>query len=391
MEVKGIAIASFVTAAVLGASAAAAAAKTFVYVSAAADGVIDGYEMDEATGALNRLHRFEAGKSVMPMTLSPDRRHLYAVVRSQPFRLLTLGIDAATGALTQEAVAALPDSMPYVSTDRSGRLLFTASYGGNKVAVLPINAKDQVVDGVKQVVLTGRNAHSIVDDASGRYVFATNLGSDAVLQFVIDPKTGLLVANDPPSVATPAGYGPRHIALSPDNRFVYVLTELTGHVVQYALDPARGTLKEVGAVASVPADAGLSPGIAPPPPPAFDAPPAPAAAPAAPDPTPRVWAADLGLTPNGRFLYTTERTTSRIALFRVDAGDGSPKYVRTYETEKQPRGIRVDPTGRFLIASGEKSDQLSVYAIGQEDGDLKPVGRYPVSAGANWIEILRTP
>jgi 6-phosphogluconolactonase len=92
------------------------AAKTFVYVSNAQDGNIDAYSMDTSTGSLTSIGKAEAGKLVMPMAASPDKKHLYAVVRSQPPRVLTYAIDPATGALTQKASAPLPDSMPYVST-----------------------------------------------------------------------------------------------------------------------------------------------------------------------------------------------------------------------------------------------------------------------------------
>jgi len=147
-----------------------AAAKTFVYVSAAADGKVDGYSMDEASGALTPLANVDAGKAVMPMAVSPDKAHLYAVVRSQPYRVLTYAIDPASGALTEEAVAALPDSMPYVSVDKSGRLLFFASYGGNKIASLPVDADGLVKGGVRQLIPTGRNAHAIVSDRTGKYL-----------------------------------------------------------------------------------------------------------------------------------------------------------------------------------------------------------------------------
>jgi 6-phosphogluconolactonase len=368
-----------------------AAAKTFVYVSAATDGKVDAYSMDEATGVLTPLANVEAGKSVMPMAVSPDKAHLYAVVRSQPYRVLTYAIDPASGALAEEAVAALPDSMPYVSTEKSGRLLFFASYGGNKIASLPVGADGLVKDGVKQMIPTGRNAHAIVSDQTGTYVFVPNLGSDAVLQFVFNAETGMLEPNDPPMVKTKAGQGPRHIVISPDNKSAYVVTELTGEVIHYTLDPAEGTLTERDTASFVPPGANLEPGVTPPPPPAFNAPrPAAAAAPAA-APTPRVWAADIGITPNGKFLYATERTTSTIALLTVAPDSGALTYVTSVPTENQPRGIRIDPTGRFLIASGEKSDKLSVYSIDQDNGALSDVGRYPVDAGANWIEIVNLP
>ncbi len=366
-----------------------ALARTFVYVSAATDGKIDSYSMDETAGTLTPVATIDAGNMVMPMTVSPDRKHLYAVVRSQPYRVLTLAIDPATGNLTQEAVAALPDSMPYVSTDPSGRLLLTSSYGGNKIAVLPIGADGRVTDGARQMILTGRNAHSIVSDPTGKYVFATNLGSDVVLQFVLNPETGMLEPNNPPEIATKPGFGPRHIIFSPDGKSVYVVTELTGHVIHYTLDPAKGTLSEVDSVASVPDNAGLSPGIAPPPLPPFNA--KTPAAPPADDGKPKVWAADIGITPNGKFLYATERTTSKIALFHVADGSGNLTYVTNYPTEKQPRGIRIDPSGRFLVATGEKSDKIAVYAIDQANGALTLIDRYPVHAGANWVEIVTLP
>ena len=114
------------------------AAKTYVYVSNAQDGNIDAFVMDMSTGALMPVGKAEAAKLVMPMAVSPSKKHLYAVVRSQPVRVLTYAIDPATGGLTQKASAPLPDSMPYVSTDQTGRFLFTASYGGDKIAVSPI-------------------------------------------------------------------------------------------------------------------------------------------------------------------------------------------------------------------------------------------------------------
>ena len=100
----------------------------------------------------------------MPMAVSPSKKHLYAVVRSQPVRVLTFAIDPATGALTQKASAPLPDSMPYVSTDHTGRFLFTASYGGDKIAVSPIGENGLVEAEAIQVIPTGRNAHSILPD-----------------------------------------------------------------------------------------------------------------------------------------------------------------------------------------------------------------------------------
>ncbi|WP_225773022.1 beta-propeller fold lactonase family protein [Inquilinus sp. Marseille-Q2685] len=357
---------------------APAAAGTFVYVSNADDGDIDGYALDQASGALTPLGRTPAGPKVMPMTVSPDRRHLYAVVRSEPFAVLTYAIDPASGALRQEATAPLPDSMAYVSTDATGRVLFTASYGGDKVAASPIGADGLVKAEAGQVIPTGRNAHAIRADRSNRFVYATNLGSDQIVQFRFDAATGRLTPNDPPAVEVAAGNGPRHPVLSPDDRHLYVLCELSGNVLHFAVDQDKGTLTLRDSTGTVPPEAGLVPGLPPGAPPATDG-------------KARIWAADLQATPDGRFLYATERTTSRIALLSIDPGTGKPAYVGNYATETQPRGIRVDGSGSWLVATGEKSDRLSVYRIDKADGALTPVGRYPVGRGANWVEIVEVP
>ena len=207
-------------------------AKTFVYVSNAQDGNIDAFIMDTSTGALTPIGKAEAAKLVMPMTVSPSKKYLYAAIRSQPTRVLTYAIDPATGALTQKASAPLPDSMPYVSTDHTGRYLFTASYGGDKLAVSPIGENGLVEAEAIQVIATGRNAHAILPDRSNKFVYATTLGANQVLQFIFDSKTGKLTANEPAAVSPEAGHGPRHMAFSPDNKNLYVLNELSGHVTQ---------------------------------------------------------------------------------------------------------------------------------------------------------------
>jgi 6-phosphogluconolactonase len=357
-------------------------AKTFVYVSNAQDGNIDSYVMDISTGALTPIGKADAAKMVMPMTVSPNKKHLYAVVRSQPVRVLTYGIDPATGALAQKASAPLPDSMAYVSTDHTGRYLFTASYGGDKLAVSPIGENGMVEAEAIQVVPTGRNAHSILPDRTNKFVYAATLGANQVLQFTFDSSTGKLTANEPAAVSPEAGHGPRHMAFSPDNKNLYVLNELSGHITQYAIDAGKGTLTLVDSVNSVPAEAGLAWGAAQAP---VGAAPAPAAA---KDDKPKVWAADIQIAPNGKFLYSTERTTSKIALFTVTPETGKLAYVANYATEAQPRGIRIDPNGQYLVASGEKSDRLSVYKIDQTTGKLGEPNRYPAGNGANWVEIV---
>jgi 6-phosphogluconolactonase len=332
-----------------------AAAKTFVYVSNAEDGDIDGYSMDKA-GVLTPLGKTKAGKLVMPMAVSPDQKHLYAVVRSQPLRVITYAIDAATGALKEEATAPLADSMPYASVDKNGRFLFTSSYGGHKVAVNPIDATGVIMQPASQVIPTGENAHSIIADRTNKYVYATNLGSAQIVQFKFDEKSGKLTPNEPPLIKVRPGNGPRHLAISSDNRYLYVLNELSGAVAQFAIDQKTGVLSEVDYVGSAPPQTDLQPGLA------REAVSTTATTAsttvAGGDPIPRIWAADIQITPDGRFMYTTERTRSTISLLSIAPRTGKLTYLASYTTEKQPRGIRLDKTGSYLIAAGEKSDKL---------------------------------
>ena len=360
-------------------------AATFVYVSDADDAAIDAYVMDIKTGALTSLGKAEAGKTVMPMAVAPSKKFLYAVVRSQPTRVLTYAINGKTGALTQKATAPLPDSMAYVSTDRSGRFLLTASYGGDKVAVSPIGADGLVSAEAIQILPTGRNAHSILTDRTNRFVYSANLGGNQVLQFAFNAVTGKLMPLDPPAVKPEPGHGPRHLAFSNDNKFLYVLNELSGHVTQYAIDGGKGTLTLVDTVPSVPPELGMKWGQAQAP--VGSAPTASAAAPQA-DEKPPIWAADLHFTPDGKFLYSSERNTDKIALFKVDPHSGKLTYVTNFATERQPRGFNIDPSGGYLVASGEKSDHLSVYKINQATGKLGAPTRFPVGKGANWVEIV---
>src|SRR5580765_3649056 len=196
-----------------------AVAGTYVYVSNAEDGDIGVYAL-QSDGQLAPGARVPAAKVVMPMTVSPDRKHLYAGVRSKPFSVIQYAIDAKTGALRQVATAPLAESFPYISTDRTGRFLFGASYGGHVVSVNPLGADGRVGEPT-QVIPTGRNAHSVRIDATNRFVYVPTLGTDQVFQFTFDAKAGKLTSNTPAVFQMKQGVGPRHFLTSADNRFVY--------------------------------------------------------------------------------------------------------------------------------------------------------------------------
>jgi 6-phosphogluconolactonase len=357
-----------------------ARAATFVYVSNAEDGDIGTYTM-KPDGELLPGARVPAAKLVMPMAVSPDKRFLYAAVRSKPYSVHVYTIDSGTGALKPLSVSPLFESFPFITLDGTGRFLFGASYGAHLVSVNAVGRDGLIAAEPSQVIPVGRNAHSIRIDASNRFAFVPTLGSDEIFEFVFDAKTGRMASNTPAVALMKPSTGPRHFIISPDNRFVYVLSELLATVTTYALDNSTGLLTELRSTPGLPPDSKLMPG----------APRVPVGSSNAPPPRNTdndIWAADIHITPNGKFLYISERTSSILSAFAVDAQSGTLTYVSSTPTEKQPRGFAIDPSGKFLIASGEKSETISVYAIDQASGALRLLQKYPTGKGANWIEIV---
>jgi 6-phosphogluconolactonase len=340
-----------------------------IYVSCAEDGEVRLYAL-RGDGSLEPRAAYKAEKTLGPLAISPDKRWLVGAARAKPWNAHCYRIEPASGALTAVGTGRLAESLPYIIFDRTGRYLLGASYGGHLVSVNPVGSDGRVGEPM-QVIPTARNAHAIITDRTNRYVFVPHLGTDQVFQFRFDEKTGRLTANTPPVLQLAKGSGPRHLVQSPDGRFIYLLNELTATITTLALDAQTGLLSEVSSTSAVPPDVKLGPG--------------------APRPNERdkekdIWASDIHVTPDGRFVYAAERTSSTINVLRVD--DGKLTYKGSTPTEKQPRGFRIDPTGRYMVVSGEQSGTLSSYAIDGASGALKLVGKYPTGKGSNWVEIV---
>ena len=357
-------------------AAGAAHGATYVYVSNAEDGNIGMYAM-ESDGTLKPGPRVPAGKIVMPMAVSPDKRFLFAAIRTKPFSAVTYAIDPKSGTLKELSRGPLAESLPYISVDKTGRFLLGAGYGGNVISVNTIG-KDGQVGIPQQVIPTARNPHCIITDRTNHYVYVPHLGSDQIFQFVFDETTGKLTANTPPVVQIKSGYGPRHLIISGDNRFAYLVTELKAMVITLAIDQKTGLLSVVSEVSALPPGSKLKPG-----------------APRVPvgmgeperDVSNDIWASDLHLTPDGKFLYVAERTSSMLAAFSVDGSTGKLTYLSSTPVEKQPRGFRIDPNGKYIVVSGELSDTISVYKI-ETNGALTMLKKYPTGKDSNWVEIV---
>jgi 6-phosphogluconolactonase len=332
--------------------------RTIVFVACADSHEIVVLRLDPASGALLPVQRVPTAGKVMPLALSPDRRFLYASLRSAPLAVLTFAIDPVRGELEARGTSPLPASMCWIGLDRSGRWLLSSSYGESLVAVGPIGA-DGVAGPARQTVGTAPNAHSIQTDPANRFAFAACLGGDVVSAFAFDARAGSLELLPEPAWRTRADAGPRHFAFHPGGRFVYLLNELDATVdaLERPADAAR--FAHVQTIATMPPGAVGKP-----------------------------WAAEIRFRPDGRFVYTSERRTSTLATLAVDPQGGWLTLVGRTATASEPRGFAIDPSGRWLLAAGQASHRLRVHAIDAASGALSDHAEHEVGLNPNWVEIV---
>jgi 6-phosphogluconolactonase len=329
---------------------------TVAYVSNADDGSVHVLELHDR-GHLTGLQRIELGGMVMPMASAADRRVLYVARRSAPLAVVALSIDPHSGLLTRLGETELPASMAYMTIDRSGRWLLAASYPQHLVSVHAIG-EDGVPRAAHQVVAGVPHAHCVRLSADNAMAFVASLGADEVRPYSFDDSQGRLDAHAGPAAALSAASGPRHIEIHPSLSVAYLLDELDGELHVFGI--TAGALRHRQHVNTLAHDV----------------------------PTP-ISCADVRATPDGRFVYTSERTGSSLTGFRVDATSGALSLIGHWRTQRQPRAIAIDPEGRFLLSAGQLSDHVEVHAI-SDDGALAPVSALSVGRRPSWIEIVAT-
>jgi 6-phosphogluconolactonase len=244
----------------------------------------------------------------------------------------------------------------YVTATDSGKFVLVANYMGGNVAVLPVLKDGSLGEAtaVEQFKGSGPNrerqeaphAHCIVLDHANEHAYACDLGTDKVMVYRFDRRTGRLTPNAQPAVSLKPGAGPRHMTFHPNGRVAYVLNELDATVTAFTLDVRQGTLRELETVATLPAD--------------FKAP---------------NTAADIHVAPGGKFLYCSNRGHDSLAAFRIDPGTGRLTLLGHTPTEgKTPRNFAIDPTGAFLLAANQNSDTVVTFRIDTQTGTLRPTG-----------------
>lgn len=219
--------------------------------------------------------------------------------------------------------------------------------------------RDGVALAPRQIVATEPNAHAIVVDPTNRRLLVPCLGGDALLSLGFDESSGSISEADRFAVRTAVKAGPRHLRFHPNGRLLCLLNELDATINTYDHDEGSGALSLIQTISILPAGFSGKP-----------------------------WAADIHVTPDGRFAYASERTSNTLAMFRVDERSGRLSLIDHITTERQPRAFAIDPTGRYLLAVGELSNSMTSYAIDRTSGRLTVAQRHPVSESPNWVEII---
>lgn len=318
------------------------------------------FHWDAKTGLLGGVRA--AGISASPsfLAIHPNGKFLYAVnedVSGKADRITAFAIDPSEppGQLHNlGSVSSMGKGPCHLSLDSSARWLFVANYRSGSIAVYPVKPDGalgearQTIQQQAQVAPDGStkmpHAHEVVQAPDGRFLLSVDLGLDAVFVYRFDAGSGALTAHDPAALRLPPGYGPRHLVFSKDSTRVYLLTELTGKLITLRWDAALGLLRQLAESSVLPADyTGVPSG------------------------------AELALSPDGRYLYASNRAQSNsIAAFRLDR-HGIPALISTIASGgTTPRFIAIDPSGRYLLAANQDSNNIAAFRIDPITGLLRP-------------------
>jgi 6-phosphogluconolactonase len=364
-------------------SAIGATGKQFAYAgtyTSAADGNAHGegiylFEMDARTGELSPARLAAKTSNPSWIAIHPSKKYLYAINEmtnpdGSRSSVTAFAIDAVSGALTQlNSVGSAGAGPAHMSIDAKGKFVFVANYGGGSIAVLPIREDGSlgtVVDvhqntdaiGSRHATNAPRgsfavnghdrpHAHMIAADPGNRFVLATDLSQDRVYVYKFDATSGKLSLAAVPFVSLPSGDGPRHFAFHPNSRWFYLLEEEASAVVTFNYDPQTGALAPQQTISALPPEfAGSN------------------------------FAAEIAVSPNGKFLYSSNRLHDTIAMFSIGSDGHLARIGEVSTMGNYPRHFCFDPSGRFLYVCDQRSDCITSFAVNRQTGMLTFTGKY---------------
>ena len=316
------------------------------------------YRLSAATGALTRVSAQRGGPNPTYLAMPASRRFLYAVNETQTFQGAASGgvsafaVDPRTGDLKllnqQPSTGASPC---YISLDRAGKAAMVANYMGGNVALLPVAADGKLAppSATNQHQGTGPHknqngphAHCLLPDPANKYAFAVDLGTDKVYGYQLAAGQGQLKAMAEPAFVTKPGAGPRHLTFHPNGRVAYLINELNSTVTALAYDAAAGRFKELQTVSALPTG--------------FEG---------------ANSCADIHVSPDGLFLYASNRGHNSIAVYAIDTSNGTLAPLQHMSTQgNTPRNFALTPSGKLLLVANQNSNNVVVFRVDQQTGLL---------------------
>ncbi len=288
----------------------------------------------------------------------------------------------ATGELTMiNQVSSMGSGPVYLTLTPDGRFLLVANYVSGSIAVLPVredggldNASDsrqhQGPPGAAQPQAAvegsfarsdhdGPHAHMIASDASGRYVFSTDLGLDRIYQYRLSEQ-GRLTPNTPPWLAaSSAGAGPRHFVFAPQGETLYLINEEASTLTRYRFNPQTGLLSEQQTLSSLPSGyKGTS------------------------------FASGLVIDKAGKHLYVLNRLHNSIAHFRIANGGELQLVDHIWTQGDYPRTLTLSPDERSLYVLNQRSDNITRFQRDPESGGLRFSGDFTAVGAPSQMVIV---
>jgi 6-phosphogluconolactonase len=311
-------------------------------------------ELDPATGEVRLLGLAAESSNPSFLALHPSGRFVYAVNENNHGTVSAFAIEADGRLRELNRQSARGSGTTHISLDHGGHNALVADYDSGGVAALPIHEDGTLGEVVGFLQPTGHgpkpeqkgpHGHSMYADAADRHVFSCDLGLDRVFVFDFDPATAGLKEIVPATIKTAPGSGPRHLAIGPGEKFLYVLEELSNTIAVYAHESGE-KFTEVQTLSTLP-----------------------------PDFHGENTTAEIALHPNGRILYCTNRGLNSIASFSIDPESGKLKLLgQTPTGGKGPRFFTLDPTGHWLLAANEFGNNIVTFSVDAETGALKATG-----------------
>jgi len=242
----------------------------------------------------------------------------------------------------------------HVSTDRTGKVLLTAQYGGGSTAIFRLADDGSIAGrtnllkhGAGSGVVDGRqdkpHAHWTGTSPDNRFVFVPDLGMDKVVIWKLDVDGADLSPHG--YGQCPPGGGPRHMKFSPDGQYVYVLNELALSVTTFKYDKQAGTMTPIQTIPTLSEEVKAKE--------VFNS------------------ASEIRIHPTGKFVYSANRGNDTITAFSVEPATGKLSVIEVEPIRGGwPRNFNLDPTGKWLLAAGRDSNTISVFQINQDTGEL---------------------